>query len=77
MNEKGNCTAMELMCLERAKADHKDSQKWLARGERWHDLARAENAWRHQKSPAQQAMHAGPMAMQPNVSRNPARQQQG
>jgi hypothetical protein len=75
MSDRGDCRTMALWCAQRAKEDHKNSAKWLARAERWRDLARAENAWRLQKKPGQQVMHAGPMATQPDGSGNPARQQ--
>jgi hypothetical protein len=58
------CSAMEVACLERAKTDTKNRVKWISQAERWHELARAENSWRLQKSPPQQSMHAGPMAQQ-------------
>jgi hypothetical protein len=75
MSEKNNCTAMALWCGQRAKADPKNSVKWLGQAERWRRLARAENAWRLQKTSVQQAMYPGPMAMQPNASDTPSRQQ--
>jgi hypothetical protein len=55
---------MELECLERAKTDIKNRGTWIAQAERWHELARAQNAWRLQKRPPQQAMHAGAMETQ-------------
>jgi hypothetical protein len=58
-------TIMELWCLERAKTDPKDKEKWLAEAERWHELARARDSWRLQKRPIQQSMHTGPMTTQP------------
>jgi hypothetical protein len=61
-----NCTIMELYCLERSKLDPRNRGKWIAQAERWHELARVQNSWRHQKKPPlQQSMHAGPMATQP------------
>jgi hypothetical protein len=58
------CSAMALACLERAKIDAKNKDKWTAQAERWDELARAENSWRLQKRQPQQVMHAGPMAQQ-------------
>jgi hypothetical protein len=72
MSDRSYCSAMVLRCEQRAKADPQNSVKWLSRAERWRQLARAENSRRG----PQQVMHAGPMNMQPNASRNPARQQQ-
>jgi hypothetical protein len=46
-----NCTMMELYCLERAKSEPLNSGKWIAQAERWHDLSRAHDSWRFQKSP--------------------------
>jgi hypothetical protein len=60
-----DCTIMELHCLERAKLDHLNRGKWIAQAERWHELARAQSSWRHQKMPLQQSMGAGPMETQP------------
>jgi hypothetical protein len=59
-----NCASMELYCLDRAKLDPLNRGKWIAQAERWHELARARNAWRHQKRPLQQSMDPGPMATQ-------------
>jgi hypothetical protein len=75
MSQKSDCNAMALWCAQRAKTDPENSVKWLGQAERWRDLARAEKAWRLQKTGAQQAMHLGPMAMQPSVSNTPKRQQ--
>jgi hypothetical protein len=58
---------MELMYLQRAKADPAHGGKWLARAERWHELGKQELAWRFQRRTAQQQMYAGPMAMGPNT----------
>ena len=58
------CSAMELECLQRAKTDVRNRGKWIAQAERWHELARAQNSWRLQKRPPQQAMHAGEMETQ-------------
>jgi hypothetical protein len=76
MSDTGNCKSMELTCRRRADVDPKNRQKWLAQAERWRDLARAENAWRLQKT-RQQVMHAGPMAMQPDASNRPKQQRGG
>ena len=64
MSDTSDRRSMERMCRQRANADPENQQKWLAQAERWRDLARAENSWRHQKT-TQQVMHAGPMATQP------------
>ena len=69
-----DCTIMELCCLERAKLEPLNRGKWIAQAERWHELTCAQNAWRLQKKPLQQSMHAGPMATQPNASYYSARQ---
>ena len=58
------CSAMALACLERAKIDSKNKDKWTAEATRWHELARGEKSWRAQKRPSQQVMHAGPMTQQ-------------
>jgi hypothetical protein len=58
------CSAMALACLERAKIDTKNKEKWTAEAERWNELARAESSWRMQKRQPQQVMHAGPMTQQ-------------
>jgi hypothetical protein len=58
------CSAMALACLERAKIDTNNKDKWTAEAKRWHELARGEKSWRAQKRPSQQVMHAGPMAQQ-------------
>jgi len=79
MSDIANCRAMELMCLQRAKADPAHSWKWLGQADRWHNLGRREAAWRFQQRSIQQQMHAGPMAMGPDpVSGEPrSKQQQG
>ena len=69
-----DCTIMELYCLERAKLELKDKGKWIAQAERWRALGRAQNAWRFQKKPLQQSMHAGPMATQPDAINVPRQQ---
>ena len=71
---ENNCTIMELHCLERARFEPRNRGKWIAQAERWHELARAHNSWRHQKKPLQQSMQTGPMPTQPNAT-NPPRQQ--
>ena len=58
------CSAMALACLERAKIDVKNKEKWAAEAVRWNELARGEKSWRAQKRPSQQVMHAGPMTQQ-------------
>jgi hypothetical protein len=58
------CSAMELECLERAKTDIKNRGRWIAQAERWHELTRAQNSWRLQKRPLQQAMDEGAMETQ-------------
>jgi hypothetical protein len=55
---------MELECLERAKTDIKNRGRWIAQAERWHELTRAQNSWRLQKRPPQQAMDEGAMETQ-------------
>ena len=59
-----DCTIMELYCLERAKLEPLNKGKWITQAERWHELARAQDSWRHQKKPLQQSAHAGPMTTQ-------------
>jgi hypothetical protein len=76
MSDLADCRAMELMYLERAKADPKNSAKWLGQAERWGELAHREIAWRFQRRPGQQQMHAGPMVMGPNPVQNGSRWQQ-
>jgi hypothetical protein len=71
---ENNCTIMELHCLERARFEPRNRGKWIAQAERWHELARARNSWRHQKKPLQQSMQTGPVPTQPNAT-NPPRQQ--
>jgi hypothetical protein len=74
MSDPSDCRSMELMCRRRAHADPENRQKWLAQAERWRDRARAENAWRLQKT-TQQVMHAGPMTTQPDpLDRKPKQQ---
>lgn len=57
-------TIMELYCLERAKSEPHNRGKWISQAERWHELGRAQDSWRHQKRAPQQSMHVGPMATQ-------------
>jgi hypothetical protein len=72
------CSAMESLCLERAKADPARAAKWLGQADRWHDLGKQESAWRFQRTNKQQQMHAGPMTMGPNpVSGQLRSRQQG
>jgi hypothetical protein len=59
-----DCTIMELYCLERARLEPQSRSKWIAQAERWHELGRAHAAWRSQKRPPQQAMHADPTTTQ-------------
>jgi hypothetical protein len=59
-----DCTIMELYCLERAKLEPQNRGRWIAQAERWHELRRAQNSWRHQKKSLQQSMYAGPMETQ-------------
>ena len=61
-----DCIIMEMHCLERARLDPLNRGKWIAQAERWHELARAQRSWRHQKISPQQSMGAGPMATQPH-----------
>jgi hypothetical protein len=65
MSDLADCRAMEMLYRERAKADPQHSGKWLGQADRWRELAHNESAWRLQKRSAQQQMHAGPMATQP------------
>ena len=44
-----DCIIMEMHCLERARLDPLNRGKWIAQAERWHELARAQRSWRHQK----------------------------
>jgi hypothetical protein len=69
-----NYTVMELHCLERARFEPRNRGKWIAQAERWHELARAQIAWRHEKKPLQQSMQTGPMATQPNATNTPWQQ---
>jgi hypothetical protein len=71
-----DCTIMELHCLERAKLEPLNRAKWIAQAERWHELGRAQNSWRLQKTPLQQSMHAGPLAMGPNTIQGDLRNKQ-
>jgi hypothetical protein len=70
-----DCTVMELYCLERSKLEPLNRGKWIAQAERWHELGRAQNSWRLQKKPLQQAMHAAPMATQAAVTNGSGQQQ--
>jgi hypothetical protein len=76
MSDVADCRAMELLCQQRAKADPERSGKWLGQADRWHDLAKQENAWRFQRTNKQQQMHAGPMTMGPNPVGGPSRSKQ-
>ena len=66
MTDIASCRAMEIMCLQRAKADPERSWSWLGQADRWHDLGKRESAWRFQNGNMQQQMHVGPMTMGPN-----------
>ena len=78
MTDIANCRAMELMCLQRAKADPANGWKWLGQADRWHALGKREAAWRIQKSNIRQQMTPGPMTMGPNpVGGGPQFKQQG
>jgi hypothetical protein len=59
-----DCSTMEMYCLERARLEPLNRGKWIAQAERWHELGRAQNAWRLQKRSLQQSMHTEPMATQ-------------
>jgi hypothetical protein len=76
MSDLADCRAMELMYFQRAKADPKNSSKWLGQAERWGELARHEMAWRFQRRNGQQQMHAGPMQMGPNTVKGDSRGKQ-
>ena len=71
---ESNCTIMELHCLERARFEPRNRGKWIAQAERWHELGRAQNAWRLQKKPLQQSMQTAAMATQPNATNTPRQQ---
>jgi hypothetical protein len=68
---------MELLCIQRAKADPDHSGKWLGQADRWRNLAKRENAWRTQRKSKDQQMFAGAMTMGPNPidGRSRSRQQ--
>jgi hypothetical protein len=51
MGYVADCAAMAGLCQQRAKSDPKNSGKWLARAERWRELADSETVWRSQKRP--------------------------
>ena len=70
-----DCTMTELYCLERSKLEPLNRGKWIAQAERWHELGRAQKAWRLQKKPLQQSMHVGPMATQADVTNGSEQQQ--
>ena len=53
-----DCTIMELYCLERAKLEPQNRGKWIGQAERWHELGRAQDCWRHERT-LQQSMYAG------------------
>jgi hypothetical protein len=71
MSYVADCRAMESLCQQRAKSDPEHSGQWLARADRWRELAGSETAWRSQKRSSQQAMHAEPMAIQPKRDDGP------
>jgi len=78
MGDIANCHAMELLCQQRAKADPVRREKWLGQADRWHDLAKQENAWRFQRRSKQPQEHAGQMTMGPDpVSDQLRSKQQG
>ena len=52
------CAMMERHCLERARCEPLNRGKWIAQAERWHELARAQNAWRFQEKPFQRSVQA-------------------
>jgi hypothetical protein len=43
------CSAMALACLERAKIDVDNKDKWNAEAKRWHELARGEKSGERRK----------------------------
>lgn len=55
---ENKCAMMERHCLERARLDPLNRGKWIAQAERWHELARAQNAWRFQEKPFRTSVHA-------------------
>jgi hypothetical protein len=63
-----NCTIMELYCLHRAKSEPLNRGKWIAQAERWHDLSRARDSWRFQKSQLPQPMLPEPTSTQSQQS---------
>ena len=65
---------MELMYRARAKADPKNSKKWLGQAQRWGQLARETLA--RAQSTDQQQMHNGPMQMGPNTIKGDLRGKQ-
>jgi hypothetical protein len=73
MSDLTDCSGMEQLYRERAKADPEHSTKWLGQAERWRELAGRESAWRLQRRDNKQ-MHAGPMAVQPSRSDRHAKQ---
>jgi hypothetical protein len=78
MSDLTDCQGMERLYRDRAKADPKNSTKWLGQAERWRELGKHENAWRQQPRQARGQMHAGPMQMGPNTISGDSRfKQQG
>ena len=60
MDDLAGCHDMELLYLHRAAVDEQRRWEWLAKAERWRDLAQREMASLH-------TGHPGPMAMGPNT----------
>ena len=67
MSDVKDCRAMESWCRQRARAEPKNSWKWLGQADRWHELAHSQLQATFQRRSVQQQMHAGPMAMGPNT----------
>jgi hypothetical protein len=76
MSEFTDCRGMEQLYRERAKADPKNSSKWLGQADRWRELAERERAWRSQRRATHQQMHAGTMAVGSNTVRGDSRSKQ-
>jgi hypothetical protein len=73
MSDIADCRAMELLCRQRAKADHENSSKWLGQAV---VARRNQIAWHFQQRNVQQQMYAGPMAIGPNTIYGDSRSKQ-
>jgi len=65
--DTSDCRRMQLWCLQKAKEDTTQSQKWLRQAEHWRQLARSQ---------PQQGQHVGPMSMGPYTVNGEARYKQ-